>query len=179
MICCRWVFRLQEQKFGEDVRFKARLVARGFEQTNGIDYDETFASVVRYESVRTMLAMDAAEDLDVAQFDVETAFLHPVLEEEVYMSLPDGLDVSGDVGGAEPCPGAMQTGTKAGGTVYRLIKAMYGLKQAPRRWFETFVKHLQGLGFQATTADTCVFISHKYNCLIFILFFLVILLDYL
>jgi hypothetical protein len=80
------------KKFGPDGhirRHKARLVIRGFEQTYGIDYFATFASVVRYTTLRALLAKAAAESLEVEHIDIDTAFLNPVLEEEVYIEIPD------------------------------------------------------------------------------------------
>lgn len=89
VITCKWIFKKKVTP-GEPDRYKARLVARGFTQRQGIDYMETYAPVVRYESIRMLLAMAAAENLDTLQFDVKTAFLYGTLEEDIWIQLPEG-----------------------------------------------------------------------------------------
>ena len=125
---------------GNATRFKARLVAKGFSQREGIDYEETYAPVVRYESIRTALAVAAARDLEIIQLDVKTAFLHGDLSEEIYMDQPKGFvlpDRASDV-----C---------------RLKKTLYGLKQASRSWNEKFNSFLLTFGFTKSDADPCVY----------------------
>ena len=102
-------------------RFKTRLVAKGYAQKYGIDYDETFALVVRFPSVRTMLAFAVQRDMLIYQMDVITAFLNGNLDEGIYMQQPEGY-------------------VKSGGKhlVCRLKKSLYGLKQAPRCWNKAF-----------------------------------------
>ena len=112
-ISSKWVFKLKELKDG-DYKFKARLVARGFSQKEGIDYTETFAPVVKYKSLRILLAIACERNMHIHQMDVCTAFLHGELEEEIYMTPPEGLQKEGKV--------------------WRLLKTLYGLKQAPRCW---------------------------------------------
>ncbi|KAG3155759.1 hypothetical protein PI126_g9026 [Phytophthora idaei] len=86
----RWVFRIKENQDGEIERFKARLVAKGFSQKYGIDYDETFAPVAKFTSIRTLLSLAAKYNLTVHQMDVKTAFLNGLLDEDIYMAQPDG-----------------------------------------------------------------------------------------
>ncbi|KAM4060935.1 reverse transcriptase (RNA-dependent DNA polymerase) [Hirsutella rhossiliensis] len=116
----------------------------GYEQQEGIDYrySETFASVVRPESYRTIFAIAAAEDLEIEQMDVKTAFLYGDIDEEVYLEQPEGFE----------------DGT---GRVCRLKKAIYGLKQAPRIWFHTITKFLETLGYRPIAADVSVFVRGK------------------
>ncbi|GKF68576.1 retrovirus-related pol polyprotein from transposon TNT 1-94, partial [Tanacetum coccineum] len=95
---------------------KARLVAKGYSQEQGIDYEETFSPVARFETVRIFLALAAQLKLPVYQFDVKSAFLNGDLDEEVYVLQPQGF-VTGD----------------SENKVYKLNKALYGLKQAPQR----------------------------------------------
>jgi len=96
-------------------RYKARLVARGFSQTQGVDYQETFSPVVRYDSLRVLLALVAQHDLEMTQFNVKTAFLYGELKEEIYMKIPDGLEINNDED-----------------HILKLEKSLYGLKQASR-----------------------------------------------
>ena len=94
-IGCKWVFKVKHNGKGKVVRFKSRLVAKGYSQRHGIDFDETFSPVVRFSSVRTLLALAIQKDMIVHQMDVVTAFLNGELDEEIYMQQPDGYQVSG------------------------------------------------------------------------------------
>jgi hypothetical protein len=127
-ITCKWVYKVKTKSDGSVERYKARLVARGFQQTRGKDYDETFAPVAHMTSVRTLIAVAASQSWKISQMDVKNAFLHGDLHEEVYMHPPPGIEV--------PL-----------GHVCRLRKALYGLKQAPRAWFERFSSVVQAAGF--------------------------------
>jgi hypothetical protein len=91
VVSCRWVFKSKLKMDGTIERYKARLVARGFSQTEGIDYFETFSPVVRYESVRAILAVVAKHNMELAQFDVKTAFLNSSLEVDIYMQQPERI----------------------------------------------------------------------------------------
>ena len=95
-IGCKWVYTKKEGPTGKDsVRFKARLVAKGYAQKEGIDHNEVFSPVVKHSSICILLALVAQFDLELAQLDVKTAFLHGDLEEEIYMSQPHGFEVAG------------------------------------------------------------------------------------
>jgi len=133
----RWVLRQKTTEKGE-VRFKARLVAKGYVQKQGIDYEETLSSVARYDTIRALLAVAAAENLELAQFDIKTAFLNGTLEENVYMEQPEGFEDSTE-------------------RVCLLRKSLYGLKQAPRCWNERFKKFMKKAGFKNSDADPCLF----------------------
>ena len=109
-------------------RYKACLVARGFQQSHGKDYDETFAPFAHMTSVRTLIVVAATRSWKISHMDVKNAFLHGDLHEEVYMQPPPGIKVPS-------------------GHVCRLRKALYGLKQAPRAWFERFSSVIQVSGF--------------------------------
>ena len=100
------------------MRNKARLVAQGFCQKEGIDYDETFAPVAHLEALRILLAFAASKGFKLQQMDVKSAFLNRFLEEEVYMRQPPGFESA-----------------KFPDMVYKLRKSLYGLKQAPRAWY--------------------------------------------
>ena len=138
VLCGKWVYKLKRGLNGEILRWKARWVVRGFEQQEGIDYNETFASVVKPMSYKAMFAIAAALDLEIHQIDVKTAFLYRDIDEEIYVEQLTGLE----------------DGT---GRVCRLNKALYGLKQSPRIWYNTLSTFLEGLGFTALSSDIGVF----------------------
>lgn len=113
-IGCKWIFKIKENPSTNEVRYKARLCAKGYSQKEGSDYDEVFSPVVRYDSVRILLAITAQKNLEICQFDVKTAFINGKLREEIYMHLPDDLKVRDRV------------------VVCKLQKSLYGLKQSAR-----------------------------------------------
>ena len=112
-------------------------MARGFSQKEGIDYEETFAPIARYTSIRTILALAAKMKWKVHQMDVKTNFLNGVIEEEVYVEQPLGFEI-------HDCESH----------VCRLKKALYGLKQAPRAWYGRMDSFLMSLGFTKSKADS-------------------------
>ena len=89
-IGCKWVLAIKTNSHENSHRYKARLVAKGFSQREGIDYFETFAPVVRYESIRILLSLAAKEDYEIIKSSVKTAFLNGDLQEDLYMELPEG-----------------------------------------------------------------------------------------
>jgi len=137
----KWVYALKKDKEGKIERFKARLVARGFGQRPGTDFNVTFAPVVSSESLRVILALCAIRGWNMRQFDVSTAFLNGVLEEEIYIEPPEGLELPP-------------------GHCLKLNKALYGLKQSPKCWNSKFTEELSALGFGQATTDQCVY-HHK------------------
>lgn len=153
-ISSKWVFRVQEHKIGGGLKYKARLVARGHLQRRGENFDETVACVSRYETARVVIAWAVQEQLYIDQFDAETVFLHGDLEEQIYMSIPEGLLVTPDEG-----------------DVLLLKKALYGLRQAPRCWFRKFGGFLRSLGFELSQADGSLFIAHKYQFVVYLILF--------
>lgn len=140
----RWIYKLKHNQAGDIDRFKARLVVRGFCQTYGVDYFETFSPVVKFTSIRMILAIAAAENLKLKQFDVKTAFLYGELDEEIFMVQPKGYDDNS-------------------GRVCKLIKSLYGLKQSSRCWNTKFTSLLKQFNFEVSVADPCVFISHQHK----------------
>ncbi|XP_046472611.1 uncharacterized protein [Neodiprion pinetum] len=135
----KWVFKTKTDDKGNVLRHKARLVIKGCAQKRGIDYEETFAPVVRYSSIRYLMALAAKHDLEIEQMDAVTAFLQGDLHEEVYMVPPKEF----------------YTGDK----VWRLKKAIYGLKQASRQWNIKLDTELKKAGLQQSKVDPCIY--HK------------------
>ena len=112
---CKWVFTIKYHADGTIERYKAPLVAKGYTQTYGIDYSETFSSVAKIDTIRVLFSIAANKDWPLYQFDVKNAFLHGEIEEEVYMHAPPGF--SDEFAPGEGC---------------RLKRALYSLKQSPR-----------------------------------------------
>lgn len=137
----KWVFKLKKNSEGEVVKHKARLVAKGYVQKKGIDFDEVFAPVARLDTVRLMLAMAANRGWQVHHLDVKSAFLHRELEEEVYVSQPEGYVVKGREQ-----------------YVLKLSKALYGLRQAPRAWNVRLDRSLKKLKFRRCVSEQAVYI---------------------
>jgi hypothetical protein len=127
---------------GNVIRNKSRLVAKGYTQEEGIDFEESFAPVARLEAVRIFLAYAAHKNMVVYQMDVKTAFLNGQLREEVYVSQPEGF-----VDPEHP------------NHVYRLKKALYGLKQAPRAWYDKLTAFLLANSFTKGLLDPTLFIQ--------------------
>lgn len=132
----KWVFKLKRDEQGAVIKHKARIVAKGYIQQPGIDYDEVFAPVARMESVRMLLAVAAQRGWLVHHMDVKSAFLNGDLKEEVYVRQPPGFVAAGHEG-----------------KVLRLKKALYGLKQAPRAWNAKLDNTLRELGFTRCSSE--------------------------
>ncbi|KAJ9567677.1 hypothetical protein OSB04_003643 [Centaurea solstitialis] len=144
IIDTKWIFKNKKDEDNVVVRNKARLVAKGYRQQEGIDYNETFAPVARIEAIRMFLAYAAHKDFTVYQMDVKTTFLNGVLQEEVYVSQPEGF-----VDKDHP------------DHVYILDKALYGLKQAPRAWYDSLSQFLVESGYSKGKIDNTLFIKRE------------------
>ncbi|GJZ25876.1 putative ribonuclease H-like domain-containing protein [Tanacetum coccineum] len=138
----KWVYRNKKDERGIVIRNKARLVAQGYTQEEGIDYDEVFAPVARIEAIRLFLAYASFKDFGVYQMDAKSAFLYGKIEEEFYVCQPPGFE--------DP---------EFPDRVYKVEKALYGLHQAPRAWYETLSTYLLDNGFQRGTIDKTLFIK--------------------
>jgi hypothetical protein len=140
----KWVWKNKEGENGEVVRNKSRLVAQGFSQKEGIDYEETFALIARLEAIRIPLAFSMAKGFKLHQMDVKSAFLNGVLEEEVYVRQPLGFE-------SEKYPH----------WVYKLMKALHGLMQAPRAWYSRLRGVLFERGFKMGKVDQTLFLLRQ------------------
>ncbi|GKB60249.1 putative ribonuclease H-like domain-containing protein [Tanacetum coccineum] len=138
----KWVYRNKKDKRGIVIRNKARLVAQGYTQEEGINYDEVFAPVARIEAIWLFLAYASFKDFVVYQMDVKSAFLYGKIEEEVYVCQPLGVE--------DP---------EFPDRAYMVENALYGLHQAPRAWYETLSTYLLENGFQRGTIDKTLFIK--------------------
>lgn len=137
VIPCRWVFKTKLDVNGSVTRYKARLVIKGYKQVKGIDYNEVYAPVVRYTSIRYLIGLAAKYRLKIHQMDAVTAFLQGEIDEELYMSLPPGYEDENKV-----C---------------RLNKSIYGLKQASRQWNKKLNSALLQIGMTRSNIDPCVY----------------------
>ena len=143
-IQCKWVFKTKYLPNGDIDKFKARLVAKGYTQKAGVDYNETFSPVVKFETVRIVMAITAADDLEIVQFDIKTVFLNGGIAKLLYMAQPEGF-----VDFNHP------------DYVCLLRKALYGLKQSSRNLNTKFHAFLLQFGFKVSDADPCAYYSSQ------------------
>nr|GEV17079.1 putative RNA-directed DNA polymerase [Tanacetum cinerariifolium] len=140
----KWVFKTKLNEKGEVEKYKARLVARGYGQEFGIDYMEVYAPVARMDTIRLMLALAAQNGWSIYQMDVKSAFLHGMLQEDVYVQQPQGYVKNNNEH-----------------KVYKLQKALYGLKQAPRAWYSRIEAYFIAEGFVRSKTEHTLFIKKQ------------------
>jgi hypothetical protein len=138
-IRAKWVYKAKTDEHNNVLRLKSRIVAKGFMQVHGRDFNETHSPVARIKSVKLMLSMVARDDLELKQLDFDTAFLNATLTEDIYMEQPEGYQEGGPR------------------KVWKLNKALYGLKQASREWNRTIDAFMRQMGYQALKSDPCVY----------------------
>jgi len=146
VIGTKWEFRNKLDENGIVIRNKARLVAKGYNQEEGIDYEETYATVARLEAIRMLLAFASIMDFKLYQMDVKSAFLNGFIQEELYVDQPPGFENS-----------------DMPNHVFKLKKTLYGLKQAPKAWYERLSKFLLEKDFSRGKVHTTLFIKRKLN----------------
>jgi hypothetical protein len=147
IVTSKWIYKIKHAADDNIEKYKARFVARGFSQREGKDYDETFALVAKYISIRSIIAITSAMGWKLHQMDVNTAFLNDVIEEEVYIEQPQGFVIHGKES-----------------HVCKLKKALYGLKQAPRAWCAKIDSYLMSLGFTKSDADPNLYYTVENGC---------------
>ena len=147
----KWVYKIKRDANGNIERYKARLVAKGYMQREGIDFNEVYAPVSKAATMRALLSLVAADDLELEQLDIKTAFLNGDLEETLYMQQPPGYQEGGH------------------GMACRLVKALYGLRQAPRAWHTRLKAELEAMGFTATEADASLFVRYHKDHAVYLL----------
>jgi hypothetical protein len=138
-ITCKWVYKVKTRSDGSLERHKAYLVAHGFQQEQGRDYDETFAPIAHMTTIRTLLAVASVREWSISQLDVKNIFFNSELREDVYMRPPPGYSVPQ-------------------GMVCHLRRSLYGIKQAPRAWFQCFASMVTAAGFSASAHDPALFV---------------------
>jgi hypothetical protein len=140
VVTSKWIYKIKHTVDGSIERHKMRFVAREFSQVEGIDYEETFAPVARYTSIRMIVSPAASMGWRVHQMDVKTTFLNGESEKEVYIEQPDGFVIH-----------------EKESHVCRLKKALYGLKQPPRAWYARIDEQLMILGFNKSVVDPSLY----------------------
>ena len=149
VINTKWIFKNKTDEDGEVVRNKSRLVAQGYTQVEGVDFDESFALVARLESIRILLSIVCIMNFKLYQMDMESAFLNGLLNEEVFVEQPTGFQ--------DP---------HFPNHVLRLKKLLYGLKQAQRAWYDCLTTYLLDHGFKKGQADQTLFVKRDEKSLI-------------
>jgi len=151
VIGSRWVFKVKRKPDGSIDKYKGRVVAQGYSQIAGVHYGEVFASTAQMAAMRTVIALAAIKDLELETVDISTAFLNGDIDREIYMKIPEGLEVD-----VEPAPGEDPKRW-----VLRLLKGLYGIKQGPRIWALKLHSVLTKIGFERIDCDYSVYVYRR------------------
>ena len=147
----KWIFKLKKSTQGDIIKCKARLVVKDYSQRKGLDYDEIYAPVVRFETIRLLIALAALKDWQIHRLDVKSAFLNGEIKEVTYVKQPEGFLVKGKEG-----------------WVLRLKKALYGLKQAPRAWYFKLHSCLHSLGFIKSAYEQSLYLNKSIDAILIV-----------
>ena len=150
----RWVYKIKHDSNGNIDKFKARYVAKGFKQIEGIEYSDTFAPTNKHETFKILLALSAIKNFFLKQLDVKEAYLHPKIDEEVYLEQPKGFE---------------KLDSNSNKLVCKLTKSIYGLKQAAKNWYRELSNFLIQQGFERSKHDYCLFLKNKENDKLYVL----------
>ncbi|KAL8116625.1 hypothetical protein AgCh_022971 [Apium graveolens] len=142
----KWIFKLKRDTKGEIIKYKTRIVAKGYVKEQGVDFDEILTPVTRLETVRPILALAANNGWQINHLDVKSAFLNGELSEEVYVSQPEGFKKKGEEH-----------------LVYKLNKALYGLRWAPRAWYSKLKKCFEGMSLSRYPYEQAVYTKLEGN----------------
>lgn len=137
-IGCRWIFKTKIDADGKIARYKAKLVAQGFTQEKGIDYNETYSPVINFSVIKLLLALSAEYQWYIRHIDVKNAYLYGNLQEEIYMRLPPLYDAKEE-------------------EVAKLLRPIYGLRQSGRKWNEALNEYLTKIGFERLKSSNCTY----------------------
>ena len=150
----KWIYKRKKGADGKVETYKARLVAKCYTKKEGVDYEETFSPVAMLKSIRILLSMAASLDYEIWQMDVKTAFLNGNLDEEIYMSQPEGFQEKDQEQ-----------------KVCRLLKSIYGLKQASRSWNIRFDETIKSFGFHQSVDEACIYKMRKEKSAVFLVLY--------
>jgi hypothetical protein len=145
VVSTKWVFDIKYSADGRIDRFKARLVARGFSQHEGLDYEDTFAPVIRLESLRILFALAATHGLKAHLLDATNAYVGSKIDKQIYMEIPEGVDPK----------------SHNSNDVCEILQSLYGLRQSAYLWNQKVKKYVTSIGFRQSTADPGVFINDR------------------
>jgi Reverse transcriptase (RNA-dependent DNA polymerase) len=152
IVGCKWVYKTKRLSDGTIERFKARLIAKGYTQEEGLDFTDTFSPVIKPTTIRLILSLAVTQKWDIRQLDVNNVFLHSELHELIYMSQPPGF-----------------TDTRYLDHVCHLYKALYGLQQSPRAWYHKLKETLLHIGFKSSTSYPSLFLFKQSHDTVFLL----------
>ena len=147
IVGCKWIYKKKRETSSiEGKKYKARMVAKGYSQVEGVDYNDVFSHVVKHTLIRVLLALVASHDLELEQMDVKIAFLHGDLDEEIYLQQLEGFEVKGN-----EYP------------VCLLKKSLYGLKHSPRQWYKKFDTFMTRAKFTKSKYDHSIYLIRLSN----------------
>jgi hypothetical protein len=153
-VTSKWTYKIKHAVDGSIKKYKVRFVSKGFSQEEGVDYDETFSPIARYNSIHSIISLVASMGRKLHQMDVNTTFLNGEIEEDVYIEQREAFVIHNEIS-----------------HVFRLKKSLYGLKQAPRVWYEKMGGFLMNLGFKKSVVDPNLYYHIDGNvCLILVLY---------